>query len=331
MPHLRPATTVARDTMRAVAVDRHGGVGQLRLRELPIPVPGPGQLLLRVHAAGVGHWDVLDREGGFARRRGARTLFPHVAGSEGAGVVVAAGAGATGFEEGERVYGMVLPRDPMAGFHAEFACIDAALARPVPARLSMDQAAVLPVDGGIALRGLRDALRLRTGETLALFGASGGIGHFVLQLAVRSGARVLAIASGEDGVRMARRLGAEAAVDGRRDDIAAAMHRFAPGGIAAALLTAGGDGASRVVGALPHAARIAWPHGVAPPPEASRRPHAAAFAAGYGPALLSELHARVADGELMPHVSRRLPLARMAEAHRALDAHHLGRIAVSTL
>ena len=62
MPHLRPAVAGVQDTMRAVAVDRHGGVGQLRLRELPIPVPGPGQLLLRVHAAGVGHWDVLDRD-----------------------------------------------------------------------------------------------------------------------------------------------------------------------------------------------------------------------------------------------------------------------------
>ncbi|TDK25151.1 NADP-dependent oxidoreductase [Luteimonas aestuarii] len=317
--------------MHAIALLRHGGVEQLRSHVLPIPRPGPGQLLLRVHAAGVGRWDILEREGVFALQRNRRTRFPHVGGSEGAGVVVATGIRAAGFEEGDRVYGLVAHRSPMAGFHAEFALVDTDYARLVPRRMSMDQAAVLPVDGGIALRGLRDILELQGGEALALFGASGGMGHLALQLAKRMGARVLAIASGEDGVRMASRLGADAAIDGRRDDIAVAMRQFAPGGLDAALLTAGGDGAAQVVRAMPRNARMAWPHGVVPPPETVDLPQARAYAAGYGPALMEDLHALVVQGPLMPHVSRRFPLERIAEAQHALGAHHLGRIAVSTL
>lgn len=319
------------ETMRAVALDRHGGVGRLRMRQLPIPMPAPHQLLVRVHAAGVGHWDVHDREGEFARRQGGMTMFPHVQGSEGAGVVVVPGSGVDGFVEGDRVYGLVAHRSPKHGFHAEFALLDAAFACPVPPRFSLDQAAVLPVDGGIALRGLRDVLRMRAGESLVVFGASGGMGHIALQLARRMGVRVLAIASGDDGTKLAARLGADAVADGRQDDVVAAVAQFSTGGAQAALLTAGGDAADRVVRAMPPGSRIAWPKGVPAPRHSRTDIDTIAFGAGYDAALMRDLHAIVAESPFMPHVSRRFPLERMADAQRALAAHHLGRIAVSTL
>lgn len=321
----------APDTMHAMAFTRHGARERPRLRELPIPEPGPRQLLVRLHAAGVGRWDLHERSGEFARRLDRATTFPHVTGSEGAGVVVCAGAEARGFREGERVYGFVAHRDPKGGCHAEFALFEHGFAWPMPPRLSFDQAAVLPVDGAIALRGLRDVLQARAGDALAVFGASGGIGHLALQLARNLGLRTLAIASGEDGVRLAQRLGADTAIDGRRrgvDRATAAFMRGAGDGRRLALLTAGGDAAARVVAAMPAGGRVAWPHGVEPPAIARDDVDAAGFGAGYDAALLRDLHALAERGPLVPHVSRRFPLERLPQALEAVTGHHLGRIAV---
>ena len=187
---------------------------------------------------------------------------------------------------------------------------------------------MLAVDGGIALRGLRDVLRMRAGESLVLFGASGGMGHLALQFARQMRLRVLAIASGNDGVRLCERLGADLAIDGTRPGIASALARFAPDGADAALLTAGGDEAQLVVDAMPAGSRIAWPHGVTRPPSSPRHPAAGAFNAGYDAELLRAMHAMVDAGPLVAHVSRRFPLAGIADAHAALVQHHLGRIAV---
>ena len=90
-------------TMHAMAFPRPDATLSPRACELPIPGPGPGQLLVRVHAAGVGHWDRHEVAGTFARRPGLAARFPHVGGSEGAGVVVATGSGVDGFREGDRV------------------------------------------------------------------------------------------------------------------------------------------------------------------------------------------------------------------------------------
>jgi NADPH:quinone reductase len=79
-----------------------------------------------------------------------------------------------------------------------------------------------------ALTGLDDVLSVRPNETLLVFGASGGIGHMAIQLAKRMGARVLAVASGDDGVALAMRLGADAVVDGRKEDAVTAARRFTP-------------------------------------------------------------------------------------------------------
>jgi NADPH:quinone reductase-like Zn-dependent oxidoreductase len=122
------------------------------------------------------------------------------------------------------------------------------------------------VDEVTALRGLDDTLGLKGGESLLIFGAGGGVGHLAVQLAKRMGARVLAVASGEDGVALASRLGADAAVDGRKEDVPAAAREFAPDGLDAALLTAGGEPADRALAAVRAGGRVAYPNGVEPEP-----------------------------------------------------------------
>src|SRR5205085_2897987 len=111
--------------------------------------------------------------------------------------------------------------------------------RRIPDALTLEEAAVLGQDALTALAGLDNALDLRRGESLMIFGANDGIGHFAIQLAKRKGARVFAVASGEDGVALSKRLGTDMALDGRREDVLAAPRDFADD-LDAALLTAGG-------------------------------------------------------------------------------------------
>jgi NADPH2:quinone reductase len=328
LPATAPAGALPR-TMPAMGFDRHGASERPALRELPVPTPGPGQLLVRLHAAGVGHWDRLERDGVFARRSSRPARFPLVTGAEGAGVVVAAGPGAGDFQAGERVYGLLLRHAGEPGTHAGFALFEGRLARRVPPWISMDQAAVLPVDGMVALRGLRDALAAGARDALVVFGASGGVGHLALQLARAMGLRTLAIASGPDGLRLAARLRADEVVDGRRRGFEREVARFA-GTRALALLTAGGEAAARVVAAMPAGSRVAWPEGVgvAPAPRGGTGP--GAYATRFEPALLDALHAHAIGNRLLPHVSRRFPLRALSRAFDAIAEHHLGRIAVLT-
>jgi len=254
-------------TMRAVALDRFGGPETLAVQTLPVPEVGADEILIQVESAGVGQWDPFEREGGFAQMSGVEPQFPYVLGSDGAGTVVAVGQDIRRFQEGDHVYAMSV-LNAKGGFYAEYAVVKADDAVPIPDNLTAEQAGVMAVDAVTALRGLDDTLNLKSGESLLIFGASGGVGHLALQLAQRMGARVLAVASGADGVALARRLGADAVMDGHKDDIAAAARAFAPEGLDAALLTAGGEAAQKALTALREGGRVAYPNGVEPEPQA---------------------------------------------------------------
>ena len=158
--------------------------------------------------------------------------------------------------------------NPKGGSCAEYIVIKADNVSLIPGNLTTEQAGVMPVDAMTALRGLDDTLNLKPGESVMIFGASGGIGHLAVQLAKRMGATVFAVASGDDGVALARRLGADAVVDGHKDDVAAAARQFAPDGFDAALLTAGGKAAEKALFGGARGGRIAYPNGVEPEPQA---------------------------------------------------------------
>jgi NADPH2:quinone reductase len=303
--------------MRAVVIDRFGGPDTLRVAELPVPEFGPDDVLIRVEAAGVGEWDAFEREGGFAQLMGTTPRFPYVLGSEGAGTVAAVGERVTRFKPGDRVYAVSLATS--RGFYAEYAAVNAERAARMPAGLSMEQAAGLAVDGLTGLKGL-DLLELRPGEWLEILGASGGIGHMALQIAKRWGARVLALASGEDGAALARRLGADRVIDGRREepprDVA----------IDAALLTAGGEAAQKVVDALRDGGRAAYPHGVEPEPRVRPDVKVRAYDGEFTPALMERLNRLVEEAPFEVHVGEVFPLERAKEAQLGADRHHVGKL-----
>jgi NADPH:quinone reductase-like Zn-dependent oxidoreductase len=318
-------TQQSQDSMQAAAIDSFGG--PITPHTLPMPNAGPGEILIHVEAAGVGVWDPFEREGGFAKMMGLQPHFPYVLGSEGAGTVEDVGQQVHKFRKGDRVYAMALA-NPKGGFYAEYAAVGEQYASPIPDHLTMEQAGVMPVDAITALRGLDDAIRLQPGESILIFGASGGIGHMAVQLAKRMGAKVFAVASGSDGVALAERVGADAAVDGHKDDILAAARQFVSGGLDAALLTAGGKEAQRALEALRQGGRFAYPNGVEPTPSPAKGTTGQAYDGQPSPETLSKLNRLIEMAPFEVHVSRTFSLDQAAEAHRVLDEHFLGKIAL---
>jgi len=314
-------------TMHAAAIDRFGGLEVIHPQTIPVPEVGPDEVLMHVESAGVGAWDPFEREGGFSQMLGATPTFPYVIGTDGAGTVAAVGRQVTGFHTGDRVYGAALA-NPKGGFYAEYAAVKAENVAPVPRQISTAQAGVMASDALTALQGLEHVLGLKRGETVMIFGAGGGLGHFAVQLAKRIGARVFAVASGADGVQLARRLGADAVVNGRADDVTAAARAFAPNGIDAALMTAGGEAADRALAAVRDGGRVAYPNGVEPEPKARPGLSVSSYDVDVGNHAIDRLNELIGDAPFEVHVARTFPLDRAADAQRALAEHYLGKLAL---
>ena len=183
--------------------------------------------------------------------------------------------------------------------------------------------------GLTALRGLADTLCLKPAESVLIFGAGGGVGHMAVQLACRMGTRVLAVASGDDGTKLARRLGADIAVNGRSNDLLTAAGRFAPEGVDAALLTAGGENAEKVLTVVKSGGRIAFPSGVQPEPEARPGVRIQSYNGEPDADIIDRLNSLIESGPFDVHIDRTFALDKAADAHIALDDHYLGKLALT--
>lgn len=317
-------TQSAHSTMHAAAIDKFGG--PITPHVLPVPEAGPGEILIRVESAGVGVWDPFEREGGFAEMMGVQPKFPYVLGSEGAGMVVDVGSNVRQFKKGDRVYAMALA-NPKGGFYAEYAAVGEEHASKIPGKLNVDQAGVMPVDAITALIGL-EVLGLKPGESILIFGASGGIGHMAVQLARRMGARVLAVASGTDGVALVAELDPEMVIDGHRDDVLSAARKFAPAGLDCILLTAGGAEAEKSMQALRDGGRVAFPNGVEPEPKGRSGIKLQSYDGMPKQGTIDKLNRMIEQAPFVVHVARIFPLDRAAEAHQMLGKHFVGKIAL---
>jgi NADPH:quinone reductase len=311
--------------MHAAAIDAFGGPITPHL--LPIPTPGPTEILIQVESAGVGVWDPFEREGGFAKMMGTQTRFPYVLGSEGAGTVVQVGSKVNSFKNGDHVYALALA-NPKGGFYAEYVAVGEEHASLIPRKMDVEQAGVMPVDAMTALVGLDEMLKLKTGESILIFGASGGIGHLAVQLANRMGARVMAAASGADGVAMVKNLGADMVIDGHQDDLLHAAKKFTPDGLDCLLLTAGGFEAERTLLALHEGGRAAFPNGVEPEPKSRQGIKIHRYDGMPKAATIAKLNRMIEQAPIQVHVAKTFTLEQAAEAHQALEKHFLGKIAL---
>jgi NADPH:quinone reductase len=310
--------------MRAAAIDRFGGPEVLHTETLPVPTLKPNQVLVRLDAAGIGVWDPFVRSGEVDL--GVRG-FPRVIGNDGAGEVVAVGDEVERYQVGDRIYAYSFE----AGFYAEYVALGEYDVAPIPQGLSEEEAGALGADGITAVRGLDEQLHLSPGQTLMVYGASGGIGHLAVQLAKRMGARVLAVASGADGVDLVRRLGADAAVDGKRDDVGRAAREFAPVGLDAALVLVNGESLEPALAAVRKGGRVAHPNGVEPVPRAPEGVTVTAYDGLPGRDAFERLNELIAAGPFHVEVGRVYSLEDAAQAHRELGRHHLGKLALRIL
>ena len=195
--------------MRALVLSCYGGPECAALIDVPSPSPQPGQILVRVHAAGLNPVDFKTRAG--ALKIIHRYPLPIVMGNELSGVVEAVGSGVMRFAEGDRVYARV-DKHVMGAF-AEYAVVNEDHAARMPASLDFTPAAAVPL---AALQALRDELHLITGQRVFIPGGAGGVGTFAIQIAKHLGAYVATTASPR-GEALVERLGADLVIDYTRE------------------------------------------------------------------------------------------------------------------
>ena len=320
----QPAGAAVPQTMRAAAIDKAGGPEVITLHTLPVPRPAADEVLIALHTAGVASWDVYVRQHPDELKH---SHFPVVLGTDGSGVIAAVGSQVRGFKPGDEVYTYSWD-NPQGGFYAEYVAVPAERVGHLPPGMSLRDAGAIATTALTAIQGIDDNLRIKSGETLIIHGAAGGVGSLAVQFARLRGARVLATATGEDGASFVKRLGADAVVDGRKADIVAAARQFAPGGVDAVLAFAGGDALERCLDALKSGGRVAFPLGVSPEPKPRVELRSATrYNAVAGPAEFERLNQAIIAAKLQVAIEAEYPLADAAKAQQRIEAGHvLGKV-----
>ena len=307
--------------MRVALAEKLGGIDSVALAERPDPAPGAGQVLVRVHAAGVGPWDVGFLSGGFPG-----LALPFVPGQEIAGAVETAGDGA-GVEPGERVYASLFPA---GGGFAELALASADRLAPMPGRASFPEAAGLVIGGGTAHEGLADRGRLQAGETVLITAAAGGVGNAAVQIAAAMGARPLGVASPRNHDYL-RDLGASEVFDYHATDWVQQVRAVVPGGVNLLLDCAGGQTRDQAIGAVRDGGRVISIILRGPAATLERGITGGSFAAHVDRQRLEALRRLVDTGRLRPQVEAALPLDQARDGlARVAGQHTRGKIVLQT-
>jgi NADPH:quinone reductase len=206
--------------MRAVLCRAFGGPETLAVETIPDPAPGPDEVLVRVAVAALNFFDTLIIEGKYQFK----PELPFSPGGELSGTIAAVGSNVSGWRIGERV----------AGFPGWGACRELALVKPnrlarVPEAVSDEHAAGLTVTYGTSLHALKDRARMQPGETLAVLGAAGGAGLAAVEIGKLMGARVIACASSDDKLALAREHGADLTLNYAREDLREGLRHLTGG------------------------------------------------------------------------------------------------------
>lgn len=321
--------------MKALVHDTYGSPDVLELRDVETPVAGDGEVLVRVRAAAANplDWHFLRGIPYVMRAQfGLRVPKRTNVGNDVAGEVEAVGAGVARLRPGDEVFGEV------TGSFAEYVAAPENKLQRMPANLSFEQAAAVPVAGVTALQGLRDHGRLRSGQRVLVIGAGGGVGTFAVQIAKVFGADVTGVCS-TGKVDMVRSIGADRVVDYIREDPTLGRDRFdvifQVAGMASAadcrrvltnrgtLVLSSGDSSGRLIGPI---GRMLG--GLAMSPFVGQR--IVAFIAKPGTSDLGVLRELIEDGRLTPVIDRTYALTDAVEAIRYLEAGHAaGKIVVT--
>lgn len=289
------------------------------LTDLPVPAPGPGQVLVRLHAAGLNPFDWKVADG--AMKDAVPHAFPLVMGSDGAGVVEATGPGVTRFRTGDRVYGQFMRLEEGLGSYAEYTLADenGALA-VIPDTLPFTVAAALPTASVTAYQAV-EAARVGAGHTLLINGAGGGVGQSAIQFATQAGAQVVATATPDQADHL-RDLGAGTVIDFTR---APAHEQVAAGSVDAVLdlvTPAGGDPSALAGLVRPGGTLVNTNYALDPDALAARDILGINFGNRPTPEVLATLAELADTGKLRVHVDAEVPLHQAPEALARSRAGH---------
>lgn len=321
--------------MRAVVVSQPGGPEVLKLEEVPDPVLADGEVLVDVTAAGVNRADLMQRQGFYPPPPGA----PPYPGLECSGRITAVGPGVTGLAPGDTVCALLA-----GGGYAAQVAVPAVQVLPVPAGLTVTEAAALPEAACTVYANVFMAARLAPGETLLVHGGASGIGTMAIQLAHARGARVACTAGSLEKLRRCLELGADLAIDYTREDFGAAIAEFTAGRGADVILDIMGAAyLARNVAALATGGRlvvIGLQGGAVGELDlgtmlmrrltvhaASLRARPVQEKAVVVAGVRAEVWPLVESGEIRPVIDTVLPLADAARAHQLMEAGgHVGKI-----
>ncbi len=321
--------------MRAIEITQPGKPDVLQLCERPVPGLRPGEVLIKVHAAGINRPDVLQRLGKYPVPPGASDL----PGLEVAGEIVDGAYAAAGFAKGDMVCALV-----QGGGYAEYCAAPAEQCLPVPKGLSPLEAASLPETFFTVWTNVFDRAQLAPGETLLVQGGTSGIGVTAIQLANALGHRVFATAGSSDKCRACEALGAERGINYKLEDFAAVVKELTGGkGVDVILDMVAGDYIPREIDCLADDGRIALIALLGGAKAeidlgqvlrrrlhisgSTLRPRPVAFKAAIARNLRERVWPLFEPGKLKPVIFKTFPLEQAAEAHALMESStHVGKI-----
>ncbi|MDW9374050.1 NAD(P)H-quinone oxidoreductase [Sinorhizobium meliloti] len=322
-------------TTRAVIASRPGGPEVLQIVERLRPVPGEGEMLVRVSAAGINRPDVMQRQGNYPPPPGASDIL----GLELAGVVESLGSGVRRFKPGNRVMALV-----HSGAYAEWAVVQEASALPVPDGMSLVEAGAFPETYFTVWSNVFERAGLKPGETLLIHGGTSGIGTTALMLAKAIGAKVIVTAGSPEKCEACLKLGADGAIDYRRQDFVAVSKELTGGrGPDVILDMVGGDYIARNLEAVAvdgRIAQIAFQKGSKAEVDflpllmkritltgSTLRARPLAMKAKLAASLEEHVLPVLARGEARPLIDSTYPFEQVADAHARMDSgSHTGKI-----
>jgi len=307
--------------MKAIVVHEFGGPEVLKLEDAPTPKPAAGQVLVRIHAAGVNPYDTYMRAGTYA----VKPPLPYTPGSDAAGVIEGVGDGVKKVKKGDRVY----TAKTLTGAYAEYALALEGQVHALPEKVSFGQGAGVGVPYGTAYHALHHSAQARASETVLVHGASGGVGSAAVQMTRAMGLTVFGTAGTQKGIDLVKREGAHQVFDhskaGYQEEILKAtggrgadviLEMLANVNLAADLKLLATNGRVIIIG---NRGEIT----INPRDLMLRRASARGFTLwAITPAEETEIHtgliAGLENGTLRPVVGKELPLAEAARAHKEI-------------
>lgn len=326
--------------MRAIEITQPGPPDVLRICERPLPLLKAGEVMIKVHAAGINRPDVLQRTGHYPVPAGASDL----PGLEVAGEIVGGDVAGSPFKLGDMVCALV-----QGGGYAEFCAAPVEQCLPIPAGLTPLEAASLPETFFTVWSNVFDRARLAAGETFLVQGGSSGIGVTAIQIAVALGHRVFATAGSDDKCRACEALGAERAINYRDEDFVAVVKELTGGkGVDVILDMVGGDYVAREINCLADDGRIgliALLGGGKATIDLGQvlrrrlsisgstlRPRPVAFKGAIARHLRQHVWPLIEAGKIRPVVFRSFPLEHANLAHALMETStHVGKIMLQVI